>query len=412
MNLNIALQIYMQNVLNIDRVDSIDAEDHLGLARGFANAEHNSDIMDAHAADFTSGEYRYKLTFGAGDFFFNREIVFEDGVGLWIEGQGAGYQLGETDYSVSPFKGQVTRLINVNSDNAANQAVIRSTVSRPIIKNIQLQGQRIPTTAGSGTGTICEYGLVLGGVADPPSGGGIIENVSAVNCTKGLAAIETPAAAHADSTLWNRCFTQGCPTFFYSNNLNAVHHTFIAPQIVTYGSNPLLTAFDIYQGGFLTVVGLALDCPKVIVLNLTGYSHNTNYFRFYGLRYDTPVIASPQLTLANFAGTADANYKYDVQMDGMIANITGDTYTIDPANLLLGFDTQTAMQDRLRFRITNLQSLAPTFVPRFFPEPFTCTTTERDAVSGYKRPGLPIYNSTTGKLNFWDSAAWRAVTST
>ena len=41
------------------------------------------------------------------------------------------------------------------------------------------------------------------------------------------------------------------------------------------------------------------------------------------------------------------------------------------------------------------------------------TTTVRNAIpAGILQRGLVIYNSTTGKLNFYDGSAWRVVTST
>lgn len=43
----------------------------------------------------------------------------------------------------------------------------------------------------------------------------------------------------------------------------------------------------------------------------------------------------------------------------------------------------------------------------FYP---SYTTTQRDALVGM-RAGMTILNTTTGKLNFYDGAAWVAVTS-
>lgn len=40
------------------------------------------------------------------------------------------------------------------------------------------------------------------------------------------------------------------------------------------------------------------------------------------------------------------------------------------------------------------------------------TTTERDALTVTTTTYLLIMNTTTGKLNFYDGGAWRAVTST
>lgn len=44
--------------------------------------------------------------------------------------------------------------------------------------------------------------------------------------------------------------------------------------------------------------------------------------------------------------------------------------------------------------------------------PLNLTTTQRDAIPASQlTTGLTITNTSTGKLNFWDGAAWRAVTS-
>ena len=45
-------------------------------------------------------------------------------------------------------------------------------------------------------------------------------------------------------------------------------------------------------------------------------------------------------------------------------------------------------------------------------DPVSLTTTQRDAVPAARlSAGFTIFNSTTGKLNFWDGSAWVAVTS-
>ena len=44
--------------------------------------------------------------------------------------------------------------------------------------------------------------------------------------------------------------------------------------------------------------------------------------------------------------------------------------------------------------------------------PLSVTTTQRDAIPANElAAGLLVLNTTTGKLNFYDGAAWRAVTS-
>ena len=67
----------------------------------------------------------------------------------------------------------------------------------------------------------------------------------------------------------------------------------------------------------------------------------------------------------------------------------------------------TGFDGNLTPSVNNLQALAQAVddLPR------SLTTTERDAIST-PRAGLTIFNSTTLKLNFYDGAAWRVVTST
>ena len=70
-----------------------------------------------------------------------------------------------------------------------------------------------------------------------------------------------------------------------------------------------------------------------------------------------------------------------------------------------GYDNMKSRRIRNVGKPTEMTDGMPWNIPSF-------TTTERDALGVNSTTHILIFNSTTSKLNFYDGAAWRAVTST
>jgi hypothetical protein len=191
--------------------------------------------------------------------------------------------------------GQLVTVFGVNGNDSADGTWA--------IDNVTSTTFELEDSAGSGTyaggGTVadpmCTYGILVEGResggplgASVSTGKHVFINYGVFGCQHGIAFLSgyddgaglVETFAHADESLWLDGRILGCFTAVWSNNDQAVVHTFLRLSVNATGAVPVNYVFDAQRGGLWKVSDLQLSPTPMTVLrvwSVQGDAHGQHY---------------------------------------------------------------------------------------------------------------------------------------